>query len=525
MPCWLATAQPMAPASAGPMHRLQGDEGPVTIRANAKETIVKCVAAVLVWLFLGCAGASAQEWPTATPESQGMESQVLAATIGFGAEMMMDSLVVARNGRIVAEAYYAPYRASMKHRVNSATKGVVGTLTGIAIARHEMPGTMTPLAKVLPAVAALGDPRWNAVTVQSLLDMTSGLDWNEPLAGVPQTLLAMQRSPNWQQFILARRVVREPGTVFDYNSGNAHLLSIALARRTGMPTDAYARKVLFEPLGIRDTRWVKDPQGVPAGAFGLYLHTRDMARLGQLYLQQGAWNGRQVVPREWVERVFAPKVDMDLPGGYRYADFWWSLPARRTYMMMGFNRQLVMVMPDLNIVVAATGRSNYSLDDLINLVQRAAVSSTPLPENAEMQARLRAHADSVADGLALLKGEPVKPAVMQGSYRLDDNPGAVREFSFDFAAATPSYRIVSGNRELVAPIGLAGRFVEGDDTGRELFTRGTWTDPNTLLVEQRWPEEGAWIHYLLRFSGNEVDIESANGFGMTAVLRGRRAAE
>jgi hypothetical protein len=148
-----------------------------------------------------------------------------------------------------------------------------------------------------------------------------------------------------------------------------------------------------------------------------------------------------------------------------------------------------------------------------------------LPENAEMQARLRAHADSVADGLALLKGEPVKPAVMQGSYRLDDNPGAVREFSFDFAAATPSYRIVSGNRELVAPIGLAGRFVEGDDTGRELFTRGTWTDPNTLLVEQRWPEEGAWIHYLLRFSGNEVGIESANGFGMTAVLRGRRAAE
>jgi CubicO group peptidase (beta-lactamase class C family) len=485
---------------------------------------LKRVAAIVMWVFACWTGAQAQEWPTATPESQGMESEVLAALVDFGVEMMMDSLVVARNGRIVTEVYYAPYRASMKHRVNSATKGVVGALTGIAIARHEMPATTTPLARLLPAVAALGDPRWNAVTVQNLLDMTSGLDWNEPLAGVPQTLLAMQRSPNWQQFILARRVVREPGTKFDYNSGNAHLLSIALSRRTGMPTDAYARKVLFEPLGIRDIRWIKDPQGVPAGAFGLYMHTRDMARLGQLYLQQGAWNGRQLVPREWVERVFAPKTDMDLPG-FRYADFWWSLPARRAYMMMGFNRQLVMVMPDLNIVVAATGRSNYALDDLISLVQRAAVSGTPLPENAEMQARLRGRAEWAADGLALLKGEPVKPAVTQATYRLDDNPGGVREFSFDFASATPSYRIVTGNRELVAPIGVAGRFVESDDNGRELFTRGTWRDPNTLLVEQRWPEEGAWIHYLLRFSGNEVEVTTANGFTMTAVLKGRRTAE
>lgn len=484
---------------------------------------MKRLAAVLLWFVACCAGARAQEWPTATPESQGMESVVLAAIVEYGAEKMMDSLLVVRHGHVVAEVYYAPYRPAMKHRINSATKAVLGAVTGIAIARRDLPPTTTPLARLLPAVGALGDARWNAVTVQHLLDMTSGLDWNEPLTGVPETLLALQRSPNWQDFILARQVVREPGTSFDYNSGNAHLLSIALARRTGMSTDAYARKVLFEPLGIRDTRWIKDPQGVAVGGFGLYMHTRDMARIGQLYLQRGAWNGRQLVPRDWVERVFAPKTDMNLPG-YRYADFWWSLPARGTYMMSGFNRQLVMVMPDLDLVVATTGRGSYALDEFIHLVQRAASSKAPLPEAPDMQARLRAHTEAAADGLAVLPGEPVKPSVTKGSFRLDDNFAGVREFSFDFTASPPRYRTLTGSRELVAPVGLEGRFAEGDDGGRALFSRATWRDPNTLLVEQRWPEEAAWVHSLIRFNGNELELTTANGFGMVSVVKGRRTA-
>jgi CubicO group peptidase (beta-lactamase class C family) len=490
---------------------------------HSKETIVKRLAAMLVWTLACCASVQAQEWPTATPESQGMESVVLAAIVEYGAEKMMDSLLVMRNGRIVAEVYYAPYRSSMKHRINSATKGILGTVTGIAIARRDLPPATTPLAKLVPAVGALGDARWNTVTVQHLLDMTSGLDWNEPLTGAPQTLLALQRSPNWQEFILARRVVREPGTKFDYNSGNAHLLSIALTRRTGMSTDAYAHKVLFEPLGIRDIRWIKDPQGVAVGGFGLYMHTRDMARIGQLYLQRGAWNGRQLVPRDWVERVFAPKTDMDLPG-FRYADFWWSLPARNTYMMSGFNRQLVMVMPDLDLVVATTGRGNYALEEFIHLVQRAASSKAPLPEDADMQARLRARTDAAAEGVAVLPGEPVKPSLTQGSFRLDDNPTGVREFSFDFTATPPRYRTLTGPRELVAPVGLEGRFAEGVDNGRPLFTRATWRDPNTLLVEQRWPEEAAWVHSLIRFNGNELELTTVNGFGMVSVVKGHRTA-
>ena len=485
---------------------------------------MKRIAALLVMAIAFLAKVEAQEWPTATPESQGMDSGALTALVEYGAKMQMDSLVVVRNGRIVGEAYYGPYRASMKHRINSATKGVVSALTGIAIGRGDLPATTTPLAELIPAAGAAGDARWSKVTLQHLLDMTSGVDWSEPLTGIPLSLLELQRSRNWEQFILARPVVRDPGTVFDYNSGNAHLLSIALMRRTGQPTDAYARKYLFEPLGIADYRWLRDPQGVAIGAFGLYLRTRDMARIGQLYLQRGAWNGRQVIPRDWVGRVFTPKTDMSLPG-FRYADFWWSIPARRAYMMVGFNRQVVMVLPDLNVVAAMTGRGNYPLEEVIALLQRAATSATPIPENPQSQAVLNSRVEDVANGPGMPGGEGVKAAVLKGRYRVEDNPLGVREFALDFSASPATYRILMRARELSAPVGLEGRFIETQDSGTSLFTRAAWQDANTLLLEQRWPEEGAWTVYMVKFSGDEAEIASVNGLGMKSAWKAHRIAD
>ena len=112
---------------------------------------------------------------------------------------------------------------------------------------------------------------------------------------------------------------------------------------------------------------------------------------------------------------------MNIPG-FRYADFWWSIPARRAYMMVGFNRQVVMVLPDLNLVAAMTGRGNYPLEEVITLLQRAATSATPIPENPQSQAVLQSYVEAAASGAALPSGEGVKPAVLKGRYRLEDNP-------------------------------------------------------------------------------------------------------
>ena len=453
----------------------------------------------------------------------------MAALIEYGASVSMDSLMIARNGRIVAEAYYAPFRASMRHRVNSATKAVIGTLTGIAIARGEMPATTTPVLELFPGASDTSDQRWRKMTVQHLLDMTSGISWDEPLTnGIPRTSLAMERSPNWADFILAQPIAQLPGAAFNYNSGNPHLLSVALMRRTGIPTDDYARRFLFEPLGITDFRWRKDPQGAAIGGFGLYMHTRDMARLGQLYLQHGKWGDRQLVPNEWVDHVFAPKVDMSIPG-FRYSDFWWSIPSKRAYMMVGFNRQVVMVLPDQNIVAAMTGRFNYPFEDVISRLQRASKSAEPLPENIAAQAALRARAEVAANGgllpVDVVADSTVKPAVVKGNYRVEENQLGVREVGFDFSVSPPIYRVLMRSRSLIAPLSLDGRFAEGDDGGTPLFTRARWQDPNTLVLEQRWPEEAASMRYVMKFSGNDLEITGTNHFGVKAVVKALRRAE
>lgn len=470
------------------------------------------------------ASAQVQAGPGATPESQGMDAAALATLVDYGASVRMDSLLVLRHGQVVTEAYYAPFRAGMKHRVNSATKAVVGALTGIAIARGDLPPPETPLATLLPEVASASaaDARWRDITLQHLLDMTSGIAWDEPLSdAVPRSMLGMERSRDWLAFILGQPIAQAPGAGFNYNSGNPHLLSVALTRRTGQPTEAYAAQHLFGPLGITDYRWRRDPQGVAIGGWGLYLHPRDMARLGQLYLQLGEWQGRQVVPRAWAARAFAPQVDMSLPG-YRYADAWWALPALGATMMVGYNNQLVLVLPQQGLVAAVTGRARYRLDDLVKHLQRAVRSAAALPDNPPAQAALRERIAAAATPRVQPVPAGVQPELRRAAFTLEDNPLGVRELAFDLEASPPTYRLRLRSRDLTAPIGMEGLAAEGVDDGTPLFTRGLWTDARTLQVEQAWPEEAASVRYVLQFDGDRVEVTRTNDFGQRTVVRGRR---
>lgn len=468
--------------------------------------------------------AMAQPTPVATPESQGMDAAVLANLIDYGANVQMDSLVVMRNGQIVAEAYYAPFRAEMKHRINSATKAVVGALVGIAAARGDLPAPGTPAASLFLELAGAADPRWREVTLQHLLDMTSGLAWDEPLRdAVPRTMLEMARSRQWVEFILAQPFAQAPGAGFNYNSGNAHLLSAAITRRTGQSAEAYAAQHLFGPLGITDHRWLRDPQGVSTGGWGLYLRTRDMARLGQLYLQQGEWQGRQIIPREWVARVFAPKVEMGFPG-WQYADMWWAHPRLGAFMMVGFNRQVIVVLPQQQIVAAMTGRGMHPLENIAEQLQRAVRSATALPDNPQAQAALRERIAAMAEPKPRPGRAGVQPEVRKGTYALDDNPLGVRQLAFDFTASPPTYLMRLRSRDIAAPLGVDGLAAEGTDEGAPLFTRSRWDDARTLHVQQVWPEEGASVAYVLKFEGDAVEIARTNDFGVRTVVKGRRIA-
>ena len=226
-----------------------------------------------------------------------MSSRELSDLVAFGMSNGMDSLLVVRHGHIVAEAYYAPFPAGMKHRINSSTKSVISSLIAIALKEGLLKSVDQPVLDFFPdRQFANVDERKKALTLRHLLDMTSGLQWDEPLSGYPKDFLDMERSPDWVRFVLDRPMVRDPGASFEYNSGNTHILSAILSKVTGRSALDYARERLFGPLGITDVFWRGDPQGNSAGGAGLYLQPRDMARLGQLWLHDGVWEGQRLLP-------------------------------------------------------------------------------------------------------------------------------------------------------------------------------------------------------------------------------------
>lgn len=252
-----------------------------------------------------------REWPISSPEEQGMSSERLARLVEFGARNDMDSVLVTRHGQIVLEATYAPFRAGLRHRFYSATKSVVSTLVGMALADGRLDSTDRRVVDFFAdrTIANLDDAK-KAITVQHLLDMTSGLAWQEGVNGGAESYIAMARSPDWQQFILDQPMTTPPGSRFYYNSGNSHLLSAIVGKVTGRSTLDYARERLFGPLGIDDVLWRVDPQGVSNGGSDLYLQPRDMAKIGYLYLRGGVWEGKQILPASWIENVRKADVDM-----------------------------------------------------------------------------------------------------------------------------------------------------------------------------------------------------------------------
>jgi CubicO group peptidase (beta-lactamase class C family) len=472
------------------------------------------------------------DWQRATPEQMGMDSRALATLVEYGGNARMDSLVVTRHGRIVTEVYYAPFQRGMKHRINSATKGVVAALAGIASAQGLLGSTDTPLSAYFPErPAAFADAGKQKITLQSLLDMTSGLDWFEPLTDeYPRTLFEWQRSRNWAEFVLDRPMAQAPGAAFNYNSGNTHLVSAIIARKSGMRTDEFAAKHLFAPLGITDFRWLRDPQGISTGGYGLYLQTPDMARIGLLYLHHGQWKGAQVVPRDWVGKVYRASVPMNPGGTWRYGDSWWTMPSRKAYMAVGFQRQIIMVLPEVGVVAAMTGHAtNYPIENVIDHLLRAARSPQALPGDAQGLAALQARIDEVATEKP---ATPIAPApamalsISGRTLRLANDGFGWKEVTLHLGAASAYDVLLCANRgctqtrKVTRPLGVDGHFALSKSEPAAVASKMRWTGENSLNLAIRVPEEGPTLSYDVIISGNRADVTQTDDFGARRTIQG-----
>jgi CubicO group peptidase (beta-lactamase class C family) len=300
-------------------------------------------------------------WTSASPESQGMDSGKMAEMSQTTAKLGLHSLIVIRHGVIVSETYYPPYTAETRHELYSVTKSFMSTLVGIAVDQGLLTVDNLVLGFFPDHTFANLDARKQAMRVDDLLSMASGLDWAE---GDP-TYQAMYRSDDWVQYVLDLPMAVDPGSKFLYCSGCSHILSAIVQTASGKNGRTFAQENLFEPLGIAFD-WDADSQGIPIGGWGLQITPRDMAKLGYLYLHQGMWDGRQIVSPQWIKAATQKHSDNG-GGGYGYQ--WWLQPDLGGYSALGRYGQTIFVQPELDLIVVTTAQVNDH-DLIFNLIEQ-----------------------------------------------------------------------------------------------------------------------------------------------------------
>ncbi len=343
-----------------------------------------------------------RDWPSTTPPEVGLDATVIAsldADIGEGQYGYVDSMLIIRHGKVAYERFYGHdyesiygleaktpgplvvndpsgpynyfnswwhpyYRKGKLHTMQSVTKSVVSAVIGIAVGRNEFPALDTPVLSFFePGKVANVDDRKRRMTVRHLLTMSTGLEWEEdvPYVDPTNTFTIMARSPDWVQYTIDRPMEQNPGEVFRYNSGATLVLGHVFRLATGMDLEEYAVRHLFVPLGIEDYVWKRTPSGLVDTQEGLYVAPRDIAKVAYLYLKRGQWEGRQIVPEEWVKASIKPSFSAAEDNSIEYGYKWWLYryqdqdKVRVAFAGAGFGGQRPIVLPDYDLVLVFTG--------------------------------------------------------------------------------------------------------------------------------------------------------------------------
>ncbi|MFA5262422.1 MAG: serine hydrolase [Opitutaceae bacterium] len=325
-----------------------------------------------------------EEIARSTPEEQGVDSEGIVRMLMEvrNRGLSVDSLLVIRNDRLVAEIYRAPYTRTSRHILYSATKSFNSALLGIAIGQGLVPSVDAKAVDLLGASDWTLDERTRRMTLKHLLTMSTG--------HTQDTTDTITATSDWVRAFLNITPQQEPGSRFLYNSGASCMISAITQRTSGMTTEQFAVLNLFPFLGITDYVWESGPNNLTIGGWGLYLRPYDMAKFGLMYLHRGLWNGRQIVPETWVDESTRKQVENGTVGmwgsGYGY-QFWMN--DFGGYRADGANGQYIFVLPQYDAVIVMT--SNVSDMSITNQLIKdhlvpALQLSQPLPANPKSNA-------------------------------------------------------------------------------------------------------------------------------------------
>lgn len=307
--------------------------------------------------------SSAYKWEISSPDSLNLNGTMLnTAFVKASSKGFINSMIIIRNGKIAAEKYFNGRNLFSTQTVRSVSKSFLSALIGIAVSKGILNLDQKMIDSFPEYKTAITDSRINSITLKHLLTMRSGIK------GDVEAYFAFTSSGNWIRTIIGLPLNFDPGSKSGYSTAGTHLLAGILTKAVGTSLTDFARENLFEPMEIKIKDWLRDPQGICFGGNDMIFTTRNMAVLGLLYLNNGKFNDKQIVPVDWVENswiysgastgVWGSVTNL----GYGY--LWWigKAAGKNVYFALGHGGQYVMCIPDLDMIIAATSDPNLDWD-------------------------------------------------------------------------------------------------------------------------------------------------------------------
>ena len=492
----------------------------------------------LATVFPGCATtpgpAAGTALPRGTPEAGGISSAAVLAFLDAvaGSKHEFHSFMLARHGRVLAEGWWSPYGHEFNHTLYSMSKSFTSTAVGFAVAEGKMRVEDRVLSFFPDDHPAQVSDYLAQLRVRDLLSMSVG-------HGKDPTM-EMVKEENWVKAFLAWPMVNPPGRDFLYNSGATYLCSAIVQGLTGQKIVDYLKPRLFDPLGIEGPTWEICPRGINVGGWGLSVPTEGLAKFGELYLQKGMWQGRQILPARWVEEATSFKIQQPLPAkpgrpnekndwlqGYCY-QFWRS--THHAFRGDGAFGQYTIIMPEQDAVIAITSETSDMQGELDLVWEHLlpAMKEKPLAADPAAQARLRRT-------LASLLLSPPKGQFGSSSseriggklFNIEPNELGIRAASFSFMKDRCTFLLRDSEADYPILSGLGSwhrgetdlprtppRLVSGgapkSGVKSKVAASGAWKDESTFELMLRYYETPHHDTVTCRFDGNRVSIAFMN---------------
>lgn len=404
-----------------------------------KKSILLSFVIIILSLAISCESAQNSNGLTrSTPESQGVSSAAITDFMNAvdTSKVELHSFMFLRHGKVIAEGWWAPHSAGTKHIMYSASKTFTATGIGLAVSENRLKLDDKVISFFPASVPDTLHEYMKEMTVRDLLMMATGQE-AEPRRG---------QNDDWIRSFLAKAPVDKPGTVFRYNNTATFMLSAIVQQVTGETLYDYLKPRIFDPLGMKNIDWDLNNQGINLGMIGLRLHTEDMAKFGQLLLQKGKWNGKQLIPETWVAEATSKKIDShggnekmppetnDWVQGYCYQ--MWRC-RNNGVRLDGMAGQFVLILPDQDAVIVLTANAQNTqkeLDLAWNYLLPAIKSSSPIAEDSvAYKSMLAKSASLILPPFAVTSAASTLPERISGkTIELDENNYGIKELILTF---------------------------------------------------------------------------------------------